>query len=169
MERLIPKHMPAEVELNRHRWADLRVCEGRASAVPEAARGLMAAKSADEAEQYYWQLENRVVVQGQLYNSAPPLVSVLTAALLDELERPAKIGILDLLYQIVSGESHPDEVGAGNPDLGWRCRHKAREGIWVFYRELLIGESAAAWDVLEVIDEDAERLAAFSTRRKLGA
>ncbi|MET7460418.1 hypothetical protein [Nonomuraea sp. NPDC005501] len=127
---------------------------------------MLAATTADEVERYYWQLENRAVVQGQLYSAAPPLTSVLIAALLDDIARPARIGALDLLYQLVKGTPHPDEAES-HPNLGEECRARAYEGIWILYKELLYGEAGAAKDVLEVVEHDPDRLHWFLTRSRM--
>ncbi|GAA4519354.1 MULTISPECIES: hypothetical protein [Nonomuraea] len=145
------------VEVERHDWPALTVCGGTAVEIPQTVEAMLSSSDADEVERHYWQLENRAVVQGQLYSSAPPLVSVLIAALLGELSRPARIGALELLYQLVTGTSHPEEAEA-HPDLGDECQKKAREGLWVLYRELLHGESDAAKDILDVIETDPGRL-----------
>ncbi|MER6943869.1 hypothetical protein ABT294_07590 [Nonomuraea sp. NPDC000554] len=89
------------------------------------------------------------------------------AGLLDEIARPARIGALDLLYQLVTGTPHPDEAES-HPALGEECQKRAREGIWVIYRELLHGESDAAKDILEVIEDDTARLHSFLTQLSLG-
>jgi hypothetical protein len=155
------------IEVERHDWSALTVCGGSAEEVPSAVKGMLASSGAEEVEHYYWQLENRAVVQGQLYSAAPPLVSVLIAGLLEGVARPARIGALDLLYQLVTGAPHPDEV-ATHPSLGEECKGRAYEGIWVFYKELMYGEFDAAKDVLEVIERDANRLHAFLEQFSMG-
>jgi hypothetical protein len=150
----------ASIEVERYDWSSLAVCGGSAQEIPRAVEAMLASSDADEVERYYWQLENRAVVQGQLYSAAPPLVSVLIAGLQDKIARPARIGALELLYQLITGTSHPEEA-ASHPALGEECQERAREGIWIFYRELTYGESDAAKDVLEVIENDAARLHFF--------
>lgn len=85
-------------------------------------------------------------------------VPVLLSALLDESPSPVRIRILELLFQIVSGEAHPDE---DNKQLGDKCRQRGREGLWVLYRELscsLKGQREAAVDVPEVLETDRRRV-----------
>jgi hypothetical protein len=76
----------------------LAACGGTAAAAPAALRGLLTATNRDEQQRYYWQLENVVVVQGNLFEAAVPVASVLCAALLDELTpaargRPSQIAV----------------------------------------------------------------------------
>lgn len=46
----------------------------------------------------------------------------------------------------------------GNDGLGDACRAKAREGLWLLYRELLTGERDAAREILDIIDPEPDRL-----------
>jgi hypothetical protein len=147
----------AAIELERHDWASFRVADGRPLDVPEYLRGLISSTTTDDAEAHYWGLENEVVVQGRLFNSAVPVVPVILAALTEPMSRPARVWLLELLFQIVNGESHETEVEHGNPDLGERCREHARQGMWVLYRELHQGDARAARVVLDVLAPADER------------
>jgi hypothetical protein len=151
----------AELELERWDWSALRQASGNAGHVPEAIRALLNSTTADELDEPYWQLENHIVVQGRLYEAALPAVSVLIAALTCH-DRPGwvRIGLLDLLFQLVNGTSHESEIAQGRPDLATTCKQAARQGLWVLYRELFEGEQEAAKDVLLEIEEDRDRLAA---------
>jgi len=142
----------ALLELNNHDWGSLQAIVGPADYVPAAMEGLLACTHPDDIEQYYWKIENHVVVQGQLFESATALVSVLLAALVDSPYRHVRITVLDLLFQIVNGGSHQAEVERGLPNLGDICREEAKKGLWLLYREVLNGESDAALEILEIID-----------------
>jgi hypothetical protein len=122
---------------------------------------MLHAETPDELDERYWELENHVVIQGRLFQAAPPVVSVLMAALTCA-ERPSwvRIGILDLLFQLVIGTSHESEIANGSHLLGATCKKAARHGLWVLYRELYEGERDAARDILDQIEEDRDRLAA---------
>lgn len=149
------------VELNRHPWEDLREIAGSAGNVRGSLRRMLTAATPTDAEKAYWELENHVVVQGQLFESAERVVPVLLAALLDESPPHVRISILELLFQIVSGEAHPEEE---NQQIGDKCRQRAREGLWLLYRELscsLKGQREAAVEVLEVLETDMHRVADF--------
>ena len=67
------------VELDRYDWGSLRTCAGTAAEVPAAVAALVAATTEADAEHAYSEtsLDNEVVVQGNLFQAAVPLVSVL--------------------------------------------------------------------------------------------
>ncbi|QTD50169.1 hypothetical protein [Sulfidibacter corallicola] len=150
-----------QIELARHHWAELREASGIADNIPSAILELLKSSRPDEAENAYWKIENHVVVQGQLFESAEYVVPVLLTSLLQKQQKWVKISILELLFQIVSGEPHEEEISKGNRDLGERCREKAREGLWILYQEMMFGERYAAKDVLEVIEKDPHRLSSI--------
>ncbi|MFC5173696.1 hypothetical protein ACFPRK_24310 [Streptomyces mutomycini] len=150
----------AEVEIARIRWEEFRTLGNRSGAVPGALRRLLAAADEDDALAAYWDLENVVVVQGQLHSAALPTVSVLLAGLLGELSADARDLVLELLQQIVMGESDEDEAVLGSTDLGDRCREAARTGLWVVYRELGTRRGETAQAILERIESEKPRLAA---------
>ncbi|MFF3730304.1 hypothetical protein ACFYXM_08280 [Streptomyces sp. NPDC002476] len=151
----------AEVEISRIQWETFRTFGNRSGNVPDALRRLLAAADEDEAMAAYWELENVVVVQGQLRSAALPVISVLLAGLLDELSADARDLVLELLQQIVMGESDEDEVALGDSELGDRCREVARTGLWLVYRELGTRRRETAEAVLERIESDQPRLAAY--------
>jgi hypothetical protein len=144
----------AEIELARVDWSKLREIAGGADGVGRALGRLLAAGTPADATDAYWQIENHVVVQGELFEAAEPAVSVLVAAFADERPRHVRIAALDLLYQILAGLPGPVEREAGNDDLLARCQARAREGFWLLLHEFLAGESAAALDVLKLIASD---------------
>lgn len=148
-----------EIELSRHDWASLPASGGNADGVPTAVRGLLAAVDGEEARKFYWQLDNRVVVQGQLFESAVHLVPVLCAALTQELHPAARHWVLELLFQTTGDE--PDDGGIEPGSLADRSRAAAREGIWLFYDELLHGRSAQADLLLDMVETDRQRYQHF--------
>ncbi len=150
-----------KAELSRYPWAQLHEASGPAVEIPGSLEEMFTADSPDAVKAAYWKLENHVVVQGQLFNVAPPVVSVLLAALLDHSPSFVRIGILELLFQILNGESHSSER---EQDLSDTCRQLARAGLWLLYAELkaeLPGQRAAAIEILELIETDASRLEAM--------
>jgi hypothetical protein len=148
----------ADLEIARLKWDELREMDGPATNVGQALSGLLSARTAAEAEAWYWKLENRVVVQGRLYEAAEYVVPVLIAALVDDRPRHVRFSLLDLLFQIVNGTTDPDEVDAGNADLAEKCRSRAREGIWLFYRDLMLGFRDATIDLIRKLENDPDRL-----------
>jgi hypothetical protein len=121
-------------ELDAVDWPDQRVIEGRDGAdIPGAVDKLMAARSEADAEAAYWMLDNRVVVQGQLFEAALPLVPVLLAALTDPLPAFVRVHLADLLIEITRGTPDETELARGNSDLAERIKRAARAGLWLIY------------------------------------
>jgi hypothetical protein len=86
-------------------WSKLVACAGYASAeqVPKAAETLFTG-SPEERQQAYWQIDNYVVVQGGLFESAPYAARLVV----DKLKAdPAKLNleILDLLFELANGRA----------------------------------------------------------------
>ncbi|UBV44783.1 hypothetical protein LAJ19_16695 (plasmid) [Deinococcus taeanensis] len=155
----VPPASLATCEIERHSWSRFRTVRGPGHEVPRALHDLLGASSPEEVDLAYWKLENGVVVQGQLFEAAEPVVSVLLAALQDPLPSFVKFGIGELLFQIVAGEADESEVALGNGELGSRCREQARQGLWTLYRELWSGGlGGLAREILERIELDAVRL-----------
>jgi len=148
-----------EFELSRVDWSQVRDITGPATHVPSSLRELFTARSSEDCEIAYWKLENVVVVQGQLYEAAVYVVPVLLAAIA-VLECPTfvRTTIFELLFQIVHGDSHEEEVLRGFTDLGDRCREKARHGLWLLFRETKSCHREAAIELLKTIEDDQSRL-----------
>jgi len=145
-----------DLELTRYNWSELNEIAGPATGIPDAIVALVTARSSEEVNTAYWQLENHVVVQGQSFSSAEAVVSVLLAALADGVTGSVKVMTLELLFQIVAGGPHEIEIEAGNADLAERCHRKAREGLWLLYQEAVAGDGAE--QVLEILERiDPER------------
>jgi hypothetical protein len=124
----------ARYELDSVDWTDQRVIEGRDSAdIPTAVGELLAATSEADAEDAYWMLDNRVVVQGQLFEAALPLVPVLLAALTDSLPAFVRVRLADVLVEIMKGTPDETELARGNSDLAERIKRAAGPGLWLMY------------------------------------
>ncbi|HEV7974236.1 hypothetical protein [Amycolatopsis sp.] len=118
-------------------WARLRGGPGTAAGVAEALTALADAESEKDATKHYWQIDNTVVVQGSLYESALPAVRAAFALLVGPLSIEARYRVVEVLVEIAGGETAQAEVEAGNADLAERCRAELREGLWLFYGLLL--------------------------------
>ncbi|MFC4080142.1 hypothetical protein [Amycolatopsis samaneae] len=147
----------AREEIRRTDWESLPVMGDRSKRVPGSIAGLLLATSNAEAERYYWELENCVVVQGQLFEAAPAVVPVLLAALVEGVSPAAKPHVLELLFQLVAGEADEEAAARGNPKLGDECRARAREGLWILYGELGGKFDYAARDILDRVEVDRDR------------
>jgi hypothetical protein len=159
------------VELSRHDWGSLATVEGTADGVPAAVAALVAATTREEAKHLYSEssLDNVVVVQGNLFQAAVPLVSVLCAALADELPVAAHQQVLRLIAEIVRGDTHYSEVEAGRPDLAEQAQERARAALWMFYRELLHGvedNAEYAEEILDYVETDRARYELFLAQAK---
>jgi len=158
-----------KLELAAVDWSSMRVMEGiDAARIPTAVERLVSAESEEEAREAYWQLDNTVVVQGQLFEAAQHLVPALHAALVGELASPAREAIADLLVEICAGEADESEVALGNEQLGDSCRAAVSEGIWLMYGLLLDQDPRTRrWGVLIIHVADRNRDRAARTIRHL--
>lgn len=135
------------------KWEDFTDASGAATHVGSALTELLGSKTVSEVKSAYWQLENRIVVQGTVYNSCIPASRVLIAALLEECSMPVKISILELLYQILKGVPASRE---GNCDIVEQCKAAVNEGLWLVVREFIYGPRDAARDVLDQLHTDLD-------------
>lgn len=162
----------ALTELERKDWTQYRDIRAflpepvtSSDYVPETIRALFAAQTPEEIHERYWQIDNHAVVQGGTFEVAEHLLPVLMAALSELRNAPSRASVLELIFQMVA--YYPREPD--NPDLTQRCRDRAREGLWDLYRIFMEendNDSEAAAIILEVIETDAERLAAFRYARQ---
>jgi len=125
-------------------WESYDALDGSASHVGIAVRALLEANDVAAAESAYWELENRIVVQGTVYSAAVPVTSVLIASLLDETPMPVRISILDLFFHIITGVSADPAR-----DFVKDCSAHMTEGTWLIVREFVFGPRDAARDVLD--------------------
>jgi hypothetical protein len=149
-----------EMELARHDWTRIIEADGPATSIPISFRELLLAADPQTVEKVYWKLENHVVLQRALFEAAYYLVPAITAALVD-FNRPkwVRISLLDLLYEIVRGDSHIEEKARGFPDLGRQCKELARQGLWILYGIFQEGQLwRQAKDLIEILDDDGSRL-----------
>jgi hypothetical protein len=142
----------AEREIELVDWAQFTELDGPGGDIGNRLRALLDAGSSDAAGDAYWRLENHVVAQNELFDSAEPTVSVIVAALADERPRYVRIALLDLLYLILTA-SPSAAIKARCPDLVERCHARAREGLWLLVREAAVGAQGSARDVLELLGE----------------
>jgi hypothetical protein len=93
-----------------------------------------------------------------LFEVAPHAVPVILMALGEDLHDSVRGHFLGMLEYLVTGEPHRSEIEAGRPDLEEQCIAAVREGISVLYSEAASGDAEAAFDILEFVDEDEDRL-----------
>src|ERR1700712_1066210 len=133
--------MLVEMQLGLYDWTQIREANGTAASIPIAFRELLESESPNASVVAYWKLENHVVVQGSLFQAARCLLPAICAALVDfNRAKWVRVQLLELLYQLVAGVTHPEELTRGTGDLAGQCKAAAREGIWTLYRIYQDGE-----------------------------
>lgn len=95
-------------ELDLVDWESLRTAHGSAAHVPQALKGLMSDDPSIQ-EASYWKLDNHIVLQSDLYESAywviPFLIEILKSG-----QAHVRHRTLDLLFEIANGYSSPETV-----------------------------------------------------------
>jgi hypothetical protein len=94
-------------------WSELVACDGHASAeeVPKAIEMLFSG-SEKERQQAYWKIDNYVIVQGGLFESAPYAARLLV----DKIKAdPATLNleVLDILFELANGNAGGKTVEHG--------------------------------------------------------
>lgn len=111
------------------------------------------ATTPEEAESAYWELDNRVVVQGQLFESAAWTARIVSDAICNG--EPSEFGLtsgLDLLVEIAAGEPDQSELAHGNKELGNLCRRELRQFLPCFRRFALSGVDRTLIGVMNLLD-----------------
>lgn len=143
-------------------WEAHSTSVGSAESVPDAVVALVSAGSEEEADDWYWKLDNRVVVQGQLFSAAVPLIPALLVALLGNLEEPVRYRLLELIVQIGAGESHGSE---SDEHLGQAARSALKEGLWIIYAQMADPSArvrATAVDLVALLETNVRRASEVS-------
>lgn len=146
-------------------WAPFRTSIGGAEFVPSAIDRLLHSGSPEQATSAYWELDNRVVVQGQLFGSAVPTSLWLVRSICERDFTPNGLArSLDLLVELAFGEADQSEVARGNHDLGAQCRAAIRGGLSCI--KALVGEAEervllGVLDLVDRVDVDPVSRSAF--------
>ncbi|MXG92078.1 hypothetical protein [Nocardioides flavescens] len=126
---------------------------GTGGPVPAAVVAMLRATSPMEADEAYWRIDNRVVVQGQLFEAAVPTARMVADALCRrEATRDGFLRGVDLLVEVVNGESHHEEVSRGRPALGDACRRELRPYVPCFERMVERAEGPLLYGLLCLLD-----------------
>lgn len=134
----------AELEIGRFEWATMRCgCGKSAGHLAEDLRGFITGFDPRG-------LGDHVLPAGEvLVEPSLPTLGVLLAALTGDLPDSGREMVYHLLLGLVGDNAGPVE----------QFRAKAREGLWLFYAEVLTGTSRAnAFEILEIIEEDQDRV-----------
>ena len=143
-------------ELAKIPWNTLDIASGKGGHVPQALLGLI---SPDEAvrNRSYWQLDNEVVCQSDLYEAAYFVVPFLLT-MLNERVQHGRDRIYDLLYEIANGAA-PSSVlvrtlqGDEIP-LKDACAQEINKGLDIFRRDAADSDpriSKKATELLELL------------------
>lgn len=126
-----------EQELSQIPWGEKSVASGKADKVPQALLGLI---SPDEAvrNRSYWQLDNEVVLQSDLYEAAYFVIPVLIEFLSEKVPH-GRERIYDLLYEVANGDA-PRSVTCRTAEgdeipLKEACSLELAKGLHVFRRD----------------------------------
>lgn len=90
------------------KWKDVKISYGSAAELPALLR-LMCSQNEEEREKSYWQVQNAVVLQSDLYEGAyyviEPLLEMLENSACYDKYRP-----LDILHEIFNGYAEFDNI-----------------------------------------------------------
>lgn len=126
-------------ELRVVEWAGLRVSHGSAISVPNTLMRLSKSPNIEAGWAEYWNLDNSVIVQGNLFNAAEAVIPFAIELAIEHTDHVRTLA-LELLIQIAGGATHPTELSFGDNDLDVRCRTAISKGLAFFYT--LLGSSS---------------------------
>lgn len=150
-----------QIEAHLWDWSSLPTLVGDASFVPASIVNLISQSSEDDAMNYYWDIENSVFVQGQIFEAAEATVALAMAALSCGLPVHVKPVLLEVIFQIVSGVAHEEVLKRGDFGLEERCKSAVKMGAWILCREAIGKNGDQALDILEKIGLDHVRINAL--------
>lgn len=133
-------------------WIDKKTASGNACHVPAAIRGLV---SNDPAVQKasYWKLDNHVVLQSDLYDSAPHVVPFLLEILSSGISS-GKHYVYDLIHEIANGYAPEEAIcdfEGENKSLAATCREVSLRGLDMYFGDIKDQRSDVRVKALELI------------------
>lgn len=143
-------------------WDSKRSSLGSSEFVPRAVTSLLSAVTPAEAKAAYWQLDNRVVVQGQLFEAAQHVIGPLLVGLQGSLSPAARHRVVDLLVEFVLATPDESEKELGNLNLDRACRQEIERGTWSIYPLLEDPDARVregSIELLDAVESDRTRLA----------
>ncbi len=141
-------------------WSKLRQAHGDASLVPTAIQELISNDS-DKREAAYWKLDNYIVLQSDLYESAYYVIPFL----LEILKSDSTVGrehVYALLSEIANGyapENITININNKNVPLGDACRSLVSDSVQLYLSEVENKDSefrSSALDLLMTLKEKSE-------------
>lgn len=139
--------------LNSVSWSTLATSHGHAAHVPGALKSL-ASEDGDVRSAAYWQLDNSVVLQSDLSESAFYVVPFVID-LLRELPIPARALIYKLLFELANG-SALDTVTVRLPNgtdiaLEEATHREVAKGLDLYFRDVHSDDLATSYGALELL------------------
>jgi hypothetical protein len=120
-------------EIERFEWSNYQTAYGNAVDIPSAIVNLKNAETEEDANNFYWKIDNVVILQGSLYSAALPAVSCILDIITEatDCSRPL---LLELLCQIglasLRDDSYPDEKFRLN------CLREVSRGAFLYFSYL---------------------------------
>jgi hypothetical protein len=149
-----------EIEIDRHNWALMTCGCGRTGEhVPsDFSRSLQEPPQERAGEGW---ADNHAFVQSNLMQPAIATASIVMAALVRGVPSGHRRQLMLVLHALLNGEQE---------DMAEECLRVVRGGAWVLYEEISSGRNidaaSYAFEILELIDEESDRLAHFHERVK---
>jgi hypothetical protein len=136
-------------------WPSLHTAHGTAEHVPIALRALAGARDADQLFHAYWKLDNYIVLQGTVYESAYFAAPYILDILLSSSWAPLRVAAYDLLIEIARGVPDPGQQwtpGLGVPeDLRKACREIVASALDAYERDLASGDGVVRRRALDLL------------------
>ena len=131
--------------------------------MPAALEALASACDPAQRRDAYWRLDNHIVLQGTLYESARAAAPYILDVLLSSTSDDLRVAAYDLLIEIARGVPDPNVAAAG--DLRGDCRAVIASGRAAYARDLRCSRDGAvrrrALDLITSLDDDPEGLRAL--------
>jgi len=109
-------------EMGNWKWEQYCILDSTASRMPKVLTRLFESESDAIAQSVYWEIDNKVYVQGNLFDSAIPVTSVLLTALREnDLPKYVVMTIMEIIYQIMTGITDSEEIKNGKVDIEKAC------------------------------------------------
>jgi len=139
--------MTMTLELSRHNWPSLTSRGGHAGNIPEAIRGLAQAESEEDARSFYWKVDNEVIFNGCLYESATATTACIVG-LLPTCTAQSRSWMLELLFQL--GNGHVADQCQGS-DLPRSCMKEILYGVTMYFHILETGTPAELGSCIDLL------------------
>lgn len=151
-------------DLNKVKWPEIRNASGTSEHIPEAIK-LLASSQEKEREEGYWQLDNYVVLQGDLFPAAFYIIPFLIEIL--QTDRGcSNTQVYNLLFEIANGCSSSTtlyEVNGKDMPLDAACRTRLADSSGLFIQHLKDENSSykdGALDLLFSLNDIIDNLSA---------